>query len=706
MYLIAFAQIESLYHMSYGVLTNIHADQLVKFMQLKVDLIRPANMKFIPPLFNHDVMPREVGLFKVESSVMAAYRSWDLRYFAEHAGIYPDLDFYIGNVWKESKISCVAGMPWDCMTSVHPVGPGYDKETSKPGEILSLTAICLRQLSFYNRAFTGCRWGQYTYRSLEELYPNKMVNGMSKIGRPTRGPNDFALSLGHLLAPALRRLNSMAGWDKNIGSVKYEPDRDRSSTMPVGSSSGARSGKGSVEPPDDDRPYYRVYSYTGKKLEHRSYALDSFKEMLSAARRGILLPFHDCAWVYSVKSEVFSAYEKANEIDFRKAKDKFRLFKIDFATGYLLESHVFSTRQKMERGRVIRIGMKWWHGGAQDLAEILRYKDPDMKWDDGDVSGFDLSLNKFLIEIYCSQAGIYYNFEDGDEEVYKLLLRQAMRHLSIRISHLYGNEWRILFGGMPSGAYSTSHGDSWILAFLYCLFVEWVKFTNPSLRNRIDVEFLNGRIIIVVYGDDHIIGVATGLHEFLGELAFEKFLAKFWDMEMKDIRSDVPFMSVPSPQGGLTSTGLVFLQRYFVDRPAWFPDTPDYPDIYPYRPVHKYIHKLPFSSGDKRTAVDVLLACCGSAYDTMGTNDVAYEFLKHIYCTVASIEKIYDQDVSELFRERLTDLDEKDLIKLLRKGEIDTDSLCKGFPTMDTLVKMHTMDREYHKIVDYDREYQ
>jgi len=60
-------------------------------------------------------------------------------------------------------------------------------------------------------------------------------------------------------------------------------------------------------------------------------------------------------------------------------------------------------------------------------------------------------------------------------------------------------------------------------------------------------------------------------------------------------------------------------------------DHVDMPSVVPFRPLDTYLHRVAFGTSEDRTLIDQIMSTIGNAYDTMGTNLVAYNFLQHLY---------------------------------------------------------------------------
>lgn len=675
---LALAILESSFLLVDGSLVRHSRDFDRVYVHLVLQMRLTRNAEVIPAFCYHSAVPQAMGDLKTDPSVIKAYREWDMLYFSQQ-GVELTREFFYSNVWLESRFSSYA----------------VPKDVGVP----SLLSLAARALSFYNRAFGSQHGHPCTVHSLENLYPHKIGHVFAKIDRPTRDLNGFAREISFLVPRALTRMYTFMDVKKYFSSRVYERGLNRFATVPQKASSGVRAG-GSGVIDDPTVPYRVVRSATGQKREHMEYALNEFRALINGAKKGRVV-IRDMVFTYSHKGEIFNSFGM-NAEEAARIRNKDRLFKIGFLTGLLVELNLFSLRQKIERGKMIKIGHNWWGGGAQKLFEEMHGDDPDMCFDDGDVSGFDFSVNRVLLELYFSQAGIYYKFDSRsmDTKVYKNLLRAAIQWITARVTHVFAGVWKLIIGGMPSGLFSTSHGDSWIMGFLFWLFVEYVLERNPGIRRVFEVYFYNGKIRIIVYGDDHILGIHKEFHQLINENEFAKFLLKFFDMELRDIKSGASLLSEPNKFGGCKVSGIVFLQRHLILTPDWVKTTSR---IVSYKPVWKYIWKIPFSSDNGvRVPVDVLLSCIGNAYDTTGTNRVAYDFLRFVFVFVAMENGIQLRDVPKMYSESMKSSVGKDVTKMMRKSGLTLKEMLGGFPSLEELHTRNNYDSSAPGLTNYD----
>jgi len=92
---------------------------------------------------------------------------------------------------------------------------------------------------------------------------------------------------------------------------------------------------------------------------------------------------------------------------------------------------------------------------------------------------------------------------------------------------------------------------------------------------------------------------------------------------------------------------------------------------------------------------DVLLSCCGNAYDTRGTNLIAYDFLRHMFFTISRVKKITTENLRAHYLARVNNPAEKDLGKLYRKVELTEEDVLFSFPALARLEALHVYDEGY-----------
>jgi hypothetical protein len=354
----------------------------------------------------------------------------------------------------------------------------------------------------------------------------------------------------------------------------------------------------------------------------------------------------------------------------------------------------------VERGNHIRIGLNWFYGGALSVADHMNYYMLAMLWGELDFRSLDKTIKMQLLAIYTSMAGYYYK-KDGDWRIYDKIRNRALRSLCMKIFHVYGGLWRILFGVMPSGAYETSHGDSWIVLFIYFLFFCTVMEEYPQYEQEI-MAYLTKKIIsIMVYGDDSLYCYPKRLAHILSIHKFAHFVEVYFDMKCRDVEEYDSLFSDPDLRTGTfmrtekKKKRSVFLQISFVKREDVTTRT-DVCKVLPYRSFRKTYTKFAFGKGSERVHADGVMTATGMAYMSMGTNRMAYEFARFMYEYFLS--KCGNMTYDEIFE---TYGNNHDLTTLMRKQGMSIHELSQGFPTIDHLLDMHVYNDNYAPSTDF-----
>jgi len=269
-------------------------------------------------------------------------------------------------------------------------------------------------------------------------------------------------------APALEWMYQNFGTRKDWGTCKMGMNYEGLDDRYLAASAALKKGR---ESQHQLNPTTRLkVSVSGKKYENHLPDLDAVLAFIAN-------PDNDPFTVYQTWIKEENAMHpgknwtpKAYEENLLKA----RTF-VAPSSVYAAMEILVGQRMKFERGRVIRIGSSWKHGGADALAyalgirTILEALEPVMV--EGDVTNFDQRVLAHLTNMYLSFGLIY---DDPDDPWYpqrRLITEYLIRHMMCRIVHLLGPVWAIQTGGVPSGCQNTSHMDSWVMAFWFFSFL-------------------------------------------------------------------------------------------------------------------------------------------------------------------------------------------------------------------------------------------
>jgi hypothetical protein len=354
-------------------------------------------------------------------------------------------------------------------------------------------------------------------------------------------------------------------------------------------------------------------------------------------------------------------------------------------------SIILGERMKFECGDVIQVGLVWWYGGAYQLALKLNYNLPDMFWVDGDIDGFDKSVMDVYLYLYTQSMERYYDLDgmEADERmVFEEMLKDLSYHMTNKVVLHIGSYWRLLQGVMYSGGKETSHGDSWILALYFWLYIEHIKEKNPDAADLIDHLMEMRVIFIVVYGDDHIWCCPIFLRKIINLSSWTDFLRKYCRSSLRDGMEYTQFLTeVNQLSGEVVKAGPKFLKRYFIKNE--FIEYPNSAPILPFRPKMEQMLKL--LASEPQSELDYLISAIGHMWDTMGTNESSYASIKKFYKLMngdvapPSYRDVYEREAGNLHRRAK-------LTKLVRKLGISAEEIFDQAPTRDLLMKMHEIN--------------
>jgi len=255
-------------------------------------------------------------------------------------------------------------------------------------------------------------------------------------------------------------------------------------------------------------PYLVKVSMRGKKID---FFEQDMLAILNFVRTGVEPAIY---WSLPPKVENFFDFSKQlNDEDYEKWINKLRIFNIPSSIYIYLERMVSYLRHLKERGQVIKVGHKWSRGGADSIARALGINLLNC-WKkilvEGDAKNFDQSVRDLFVNLYFSTMGVHFDRNSIDYPAFEKICKFLLKNMLDRVTQLFGDLWGVIHGGVPSGAYNTSHMDSWIMALYFCLFMVFQVMTAPpELREELELHMLV-QLLIVVYGDDHLYNKGEG----------------------------------------------------------------------------------------------------------------------------------------------------------------------------------------------------
>jgi len=277
-----------------------------------------------------------------------------------------------------------------------------------------------------------------------------------------------------------------------------------------------------------------------------------------------------------------------------------------------------------------------------------------------------------------------------DFPIFEMITKFLLKNMLNRITRLFGDVWGIVHGGVPSGAFNTSHMDSWIMALYFCLFCTYQTHMAPECDQEQLEEELLTIIRLIVYGDDHLYqkGEGLGAVYFSGK-AFADFMERHFGVLIRDLKDGIPFCSI-AKAGWLIEMGATFLKHQAVLNPE---TSPGQPEFLPFRESREFLIRAVWGRETRpRDAIDTMLSVLGHAYGTYASNRDAYDRLYTFYT-----ELIQEVDLDNLDAVMQSRIGHDDL-KRIRQVGLSVEELVSGFPTWDTLVRKNLVDPVYQDI--------
>jgi len=339
--------------------------------------------------------------------------------------------------------------------------------------------------------------------------------------------------------------------------------------------------------------------------------------------------------------------------------------------------------------------MRFWHGGAECLFRYLNGHMRGFIYVDGDIVGLDKHIQDWQLLLYCFGAFPYFDWKNMSEKdatfLEQIMIIWASHVCSKLVCHI-GSFWRYMVGQMYSGGKETSHGDSWIMAFLFFCYCQHLKTRNPSRSILID-EFLSRYFItIVVYGDDHIWCAPDCMEDIMNHKTWKSFLKDYCNMELRDENLYRSLLSIPDGTGRLVVKGPKFLKRYFILNE----NDDGLAKILPYKEIDEQMVRA--MTTETTVAAELIISLIGHAWDTQGTNEEAYHVISELYHRISAYDNRTPMQILESMD--IADVSKTRLRRLLRKSGISYSEMFDHFPTLAELRSRHVFDMQKanHKI--------
>jgi hypothetical protein len=602
--------------------------------------------------------PDSAMLCSVHPTVIQALKNADCRYFKK---LYPHMSiswqFLENEVWHNNM------------------------------EVPSLFALCLRRNSMYHWAVGKTNGRLHVIAEMANLYlDNKLAKAVLVNSRPVIDESQIApLKYVDQAMDHMYRLMRIDMTKKESVPFSFKVLEG----MYLGASAGHTRNSNYEIKSSPQMPHPVQVSGKGKKAEHFDQYLN---QVLDFLRTGKEPPID---WTMPPKNQNSFTYDKQHDdVSWYNAGMKCRVFNIPSGVYIIMERLVSTFRHLKERGWAIRVGHKWGHGGADTLAKCLGIT-KTTAWVkqlvEGDIKNFDASVLESFINLYFSTMTVHMDTTHEDFSLFEKIIKYLLAQMLRRFTRVFGDIWAFVSGGVPSGAYNTSHMDSWIMLLYFCLFCVYTIMTTEDLdlREQLELEMISV-VRIIVYGDDHLYnkGVKEGAIHFSG-VAFAAFMKQHFNVEVRDLKDGVPFCSKVSG-GWLIECGATLLKHQFVLNPD---QSQGQPEFLPFRESREFVVRAVWGRETRaRDEIDTLLSILGHAYGTYAANRDAYDRLHILYAEIVSLIGI------EGLPERLLSRISNDDLKKIRAVGIRPEDLVSGFPTWDILVAKNVIDEVYQDI--------
>jgi len=628
-------------------------------------LPRDSNVTLIasPSAENRIHFPDSAHLFSMPRLVEQALKNVDIRYFKKK---FP----YMSVSWTflEREV-------WN--SNYHTV---------------SLFALALRKLSAYHWCFGKTNGRPHVYAMMANLYPRKFATACASVARPRmKGQQVEPMRFAKDALDHMYRLMKV-----DLSCPTHVPFSLRPlSNMYLGASAGRTGDVSWTMKPTEEMPHPVKVSSAGKKIEHYEQYFTEILEYLRTGKEPVI------DWTLPPKNENgFTFTKQLSDEEWAVIEEKVRVFNIPSGIYIMLERLVSQFRHLKERGWAIRVGHKWSRGGADTLARCLGITKDNALWKilvEGDILKFDQGVIEDIINLYYSTMQIHQS-DSEDKKIFERITKFLLKVMLNRVTRLFGDIWGIIRGGVPSGAYNTSHLDSWVMLFYFCIFCVYTLTTVQDLdeREKLEMEFL-ATVKVVVYGDDHLYNKGVGLssHYFSG-VAFANFLKVHFNVILRDLNDGVSFLSQVK-DGWITNRGATFLKHQFVENPE---KSPGQPQFLPFRESREFLVRAVWGRETRsRDEIDVLLSILGHAYGTYASNRDAYDRLHLFYSEIVSC--IGPDNLQARLLERVSNED----LKKIRQLGMTPEELVAGFPTWDVLVQKNIYDSTYQDTTYSSYEY-
>jgi hypothetical protein len=663
-----------------SLVRNPYQDSEVAYF--KMGLQPRGNMTLTHASVSRFNYPSPLDLYGVAPEVRAALMRADYRYFEEEAVLRTGKSLQL-------PVSDFVEFVWcDRLPKTEQTTP------------MTLQQMCLRKISRYRMALGRYRHDEHNPQevgrlpavsAMANLYQtHKSADAVLLLNKNTHKPPAAFAELTPLIPKAIQMLYKKMGV-KKFGKIRSRLSLKDLIGMALHASAGLNKGT-----EKNVKVQSSVFGEEKVRITPSGQKHDTFPSDLRAVYDFVVYGIEPhINFNVTNKNEVFtSAKHVKDDAKYDAWCRKVRNFVIPSSVFILLERLVTKVRHLMERGKNIRIGSKWAHGGMDKVAEVLRANLGNCfqkLWESGDIEAFDHSVLGILVDIFMSTMLIHEKPGSEDYNVKERVCRFLLKNLLARVTHVFGEVWVIQRGGVPSGIYDTSHLDSWVTFFYWSLFCLHTIVTAPEeLQDKLEQIFWDD-MDLACYGDDQVYCKGRCPEaEVFNIIRFSEFLSRYFGVVMRDLESGQPFCSV-ALNGYMLRPGQVFLKHYAVRNPYHY--EVNQPNFLPYRSTFDYVVKAAWGREVKaRDSFDVVLSIIGHAYGTYASNRDAWISLRLFYEELLIGLGTGHDSVMKEVRSRV---ETADLKKFRQMGVTDSE-LMNGFPTWRTLISRNLKDDGYH----------
>jgi hypothetical protein len=435
------------------------------------------------------------------------------------------------------------------------------------------------------------------------------------------------------------------------------------------------------------------FTNTGKQGEAFQWSFEELKKLVHRVREGVqrekTVPEH---WFptflskISVKPEIRSAGSNTS---------KTRIIYITCLIYLMLDTILFHEYVKNSYQRNgCMIGHQWKKGGATHLANYLGWARDDTFYVTMDVKHFDQSALASVIELIILMPLMSLKNDDTPEyRMTKAFIVQRAHHMACKIAKWEGREYRLIIGQVFSGLYLTSWLDTiymilCVTAAITAIYHD-IKRADPVRAQDFKFSFMRR----VQYGDNSLYAFPMRyIDDICGGRTPQRPLGRLQDlletMVGLELKPEETYMFTPDDSGisplftilkpvfenkqivryDVKRQGPEFLKRKFVCM-----NIGGKTHIMPWRSEDDFYTKSCITANFGEFAPDKWTSkYVGLMVDTMGTNDVAYRTMKHMF--LSSLQGSSTETVEEKVRsffDRLPKKYELDLNHPTEYGSID-----------------------------------